>query len=352
MLSEDTGFARRNVLVASIDLPSNRPDVYSRLLDAMQHLPSVESAALADSAPLGTNIGWNIYVPGYVPRPNEPTTSPWVSLVSRGYFETMRVPLLLGRDFDDRDGSTDRMVMIVNETFARHYFGNENPVGRRVGLAPGAQDIEIVGVARDAKYTELRNEAIRMVYVPYRPGPWGGSVTVHLRTAGDPMALASALRKNVAAIEPQAPVSNIRTVEEEIGRTLLRERLLATITALFGALALTLAAVGLYGVLSFGVTQRTRELGIRIAVGATRGRILRLVLREAGWVLGLGTAVGLGAAWMLGRVVGTLLFGIRATDPASAAIAVAVLAAAGIAAAWIPARRAARVDPIRALRYE
>ena len=352
LLSEDTGFARRNVLVASIDLPPNRPDVNSRLLDAMRHLPGVESAALADSAPLGTSIGWNIYVPGYVPRANEPTSSPWVSLVSRGYFETMMVPLLRGRDFDERELSSDRMVVIVNETFARHYFGSENPVGRRVGLAPGAQDIEIVGVARDAKYTGLKDGAIRMVYVPYRPGPWAGSVTVHLRTAGDPMTLAAALRKAVATIEPQAPGSNIRTVEEEIGRTLLRERLLATITALFGALALTLAAVGLYGVLSFGVTQRTRELGIRIAVGATRGRILRLVLREAGWVLGLGTAVGLGAAWMLGRVVGTLLFGISATDPASTAIAVAVLAAAGIAAAWIPARRAARVDPIRALRYE
>ena len=191
-----------------------------------------------------------------------------------------------------------------------------------------------------------------MVYVPYRPGPWSSSVTVHLRTAGDPMAVDSALRQKVTELEPQAPVSNIRTVEEEIGRTLLRDRLVATITALFGGLALALAAIGLYGVLSYGVVQRTRELGIRIAIGATRERILWLVLREAGWVLGLGIVAGLGSAWALGRVVSSLLFGIAPTDPASIAIAIVVLSSAAALAAWIPARRASRIDPIRALRYE
>jgi predicted permease len=353
LLSMDTGFARTDVLVASIDVPSSRfADLYPRLMEDLKRLPGVISAALADSAPLGTNIGWNIYIPGYVPKPNEPATSPWVSLVSPGYFETMKVPLLLGRDFDDRDLTTKSNVMIVNQTFARHYFGTESAVGRQVGLAQGIYDVEIVGVVKDGKYTGLRDEAIRMVYVPYRPGPWASSVTVHLRTMGDPMVLASALRQTVTQLEPQAPVSNIRTVEDEIGRSLLRERLLATITALFGGLALALAAIGLYGVLSYGVAQRTRELGIRIAIGATRERILWLVLREAGWVLGCGIAAGLGSAWILGRVVSSLLFGITPADPASTAIAVAVLATAGALAAWLPARRAAKVDPIRALRYE
>jgi predicted permease len=353
LLSRDTGFARTNVLVASIDVPSNRfADLYPRLMDGMKRLPGVMSVAVADSAPLGTNIGWNIYIPGYVPQPNEPTTSPWVSLVSPGYFETMTIPLLLGRDFDDRDLIAKRNVMIVNQTFARHYFGTESVIGRHVGLAQGTYDVEIVGVIRDGKYTGLRDEAVRMVYVPYRPGPWSSSVTIHLRTMGDPMALAPALRQKVTELEPQAPVSNIRTVEDEIGRSVLRERLLATITALFGGLALALAAIGLYGVLSYGVVQRTREMGIRIAIGATRERILWLVLREAGWVLGCGIAAGLGSAWILGRIVSSLLFGIAPTDPASTAIAVAVLTAAGALAAWLPARRAAKVDPIRALRYE
>ena len=353
LLSMDTGFARANVLVAAIEVPSNRfADLYPRLVEELKRLPGVVSVALANSAPLGTNIGWNIYIPGYVAKPNEPNTSPWVSLISPGYFETMKVPLLLGRDFGARDLESKRDVMIVNETFARHYFGTPDAVGRQVGLAPGVFDIEIVGVVKDGKYTGLREEPVRMVYVPFRPGPWSSSVTVHLRTAGEPIGAAAALRQKVKELEPQAPVSNIRTVEEEIGRSLLRERLVATITALFAGLALALAAIGLYGVLSYGVAQRTRELGIRIAIGATRERILWLVLREAGWVLGLGIAAGLGSAWTLGRVVRSLLFGIEPTDPASMAIAVAVLASAATLAAWIPARRASKIDPIRALRYE
>ena len=159
------------------------------------------------------------------------------------------------------------------------------------------------------------------------------------------------VRKSRSSIA-SATVFNIRTAEEDIGRSLLRERLVATITTLFGGLALLLAAIGLYGVLSYGVAQRTREFGIRIAIGAEAGSIVRLVMREAGWVVGGGIAVGLAAAWALGRVGTSLLYGIQPTDPVSAVIAVAVLAAAGALAAWIPARRASRVDPIRALRYE
>jgi predicted permease len=353
LLSIDTGFARENVLVASVDVPGDRAgDVYPRLLEGLKRLPGVLSTALADAAPLGVSTGWNVYVPGYVARSNEPRSSPWVSIISPGYFDTMRVPLLAGRDFDDGDVSGTRLVMIVNETFARHYFGRETPVGRRVGLSPGLFEVEIVGVARDIKYTGMREQPVRMVYVPYHPGPGAPSMTVHLRTAGDPIALASALRQTVAAIDRQTPVSNIRTVEDEVGRSLLRERLVATITAIFGGLALALAALGLYGVLSYGVAQRTRELGIRIAVGATADSIVWLVLREASWVLATGMVIGLGSAWALGRIVSSLLFGIQPTDPISTGIAIAVLATAGTLAAWIPARRASRVDPLRALRYD
>ena len=169
LLSIDTGFTRQNVLVASIDMVSDRDaNVYGRLLEAVHATPGVVSAALAWSAPLGTNTGWLIYVPGYVPKPDEPRTTPWVDGISPGYFKTMRVPLLVGRDFDDRDVRSKATVMIVNETFARHYFGDENPVGRHVGLAPGVFDVEIVGVVKDRKYTGLREEPIRMMYVPHR----------------------------------------------------------------------------------------------------------------------------------------------------------------------------------------
>jgi ABC-type antimicrobial peptide transport system permease subunit len=160
------------------------------------------------------------------------------------------------------------------------------------------------------------------------------------------------VRQTVQRFDPSAPVFNIRTVEEEIGRSLLREGLVATITKLFGGLALLLAAIGLYGVLSYGVSQRTREFGIRMAVGAEAERILVLVLREALRVIGLGLAAGLAAAWVLGRMIGHLLYGVEPGDPASAGVAVTVLVAVGVIAAWVPARRASRVDPIRALRYE
>ncbi len=276
-----------------------------------------------------------------------------MGFISPDYFKTMMVPLQLGRDFDDRDLQAEApMKFIVNETFARHYFGDENPIGRMVGLSRDKADVEIVGVVKDTKYTGLREERIRMVYVPYRPGPWGAAFAIHLRTAGDAKALTSAVRHTVAAIAPDAPVFDIRTAEEQIGRSLLRERLVATITTLFGGLALLLAAIGLYSVLSYGVTQRTREFGVRIAVGAERSHIIALVLREAGAVVGTGLALGLVAAWALGRIVNSLLYGVSASDLLSAGIAVAILCAAGALAAWVPARRASRLEPIRALRYE
>jgi predicted permease len=354
LLTVETGFARANVLVASIDVsPGRAMDTYRRVLEEARRLPGVVAAGAADSGPLGTGTGWNIYVPGYTPKTNEPRSSPWVGFISPGYLMTMTLPVMLGRDFEDRDlGDGHPMVVIVNETFARHYFGNENPVGRMIGLDRDKVDVEIVGVVKDAKYTALREEPLRMVYVPYRPGPWGAQFALHLRTAGEASGLASALRRTVAAVDPDAPVFNIRTAEEEISRSVLRERLLATITGVFGGLALLLAGLGLYGVLSYGVTQRTREFGIRIAVGAEAGRIMHLVMREAAWMLAAGLTVGLIVAWSAGRIIRTLLYGVEPTDARSVLMAIVVLMAVSAFAAWVPARRASRVDPIRALRYE
>jgi predicted permease len=353
LLSIDTGFTRTNVLVASIDMVSGRDvNVYGRLLQALKTTPGVVSAALAWSDPLGTNTGWIIYVPGYVPKPDEPRTTPWVDGISPGYFRTMGMPIVLGRDFDERDVASKANVMIVNETFARHYFGDENPVGRRIGLAPGVFDVEIVGVAKDGKYTGLREEPVRMMYVPHRERVGSSRMTILVRTAGDPLAFAPALRRIATDVDRQAIVHDVATAQDHVDRSVLRERLVATISGLFGALALLLAALGLYGVLSHGIAQRTREFGIRIAVGAEGRSIIGMVLREAGWVLALGIVGGLAVAWRLGRIVGSLLYGVPPSDLASIGIAVGVLAAAGALAAWIPARRAARIDPIQALRYE
>lgn len=310
------------------------------------------AAGLADSAPLETNTGWSVHIPGYVPKPNEPQSTPWVGFLSPGYFATMKVLILLGRDFDERDAAASRDVMIVNETFARHYFEGENPFGKRLGKSAGESSFEIIGVVKDSKYTGLREGPIRMMYVPDRPGPWAGSRVLHIRTAGSLVALASALRQNVRELDRNAPVFNVHTVEEELDRSLLRERLVGTITGMFGALALVLAAIGLYGLMSYGVTRRTREFGIRMAIGAKAGSIVRLVLREALFLLACGIGVGLTGAWALGRLVRTLLFGIEPTDAGSVAITVVVLAAAALVAAWIPARRASRVNPTTALRNQ
>lgn len=191
-----------------------------------------------------------------------------------------------------------------------------------------------------------------MVYVPYRPGPWASRMVVHLRTASEPAALASTLREKVRTIDPTVPVFDVHTVQDDLDRSLLRERLVGTLTTLFGALALLLAAIGLYGTMSHGVARRTREFGICLAVGARATDILRLVLREAGWLMVWGVALGLGAAWALGRIVSGMLYAIQPTDLTSLATAAVVLGVVALAAACIPARRASRVDPTTALRAQ
>jgi predicted permease len=349
LLTIDPGFARENILVASVE---SGPGLDARLLREVKNLPGVVSAALADSPPLGTHTGWNVYVPGFAPKGAEPRDSPSVGFVSPGYFTTMGIPLLLGRDIDDRDILSARDVMVVNQTFAKYFFNGENPIGRKVGTKEGVYQWEIIGVVKNSKYTGLREGPVRMIYVPARPGPWASRTVVHLRTSGDAAALASALRQKVQDLDKTAAIFDLQTVQEEVDRSLLRERLVGTVTGLFGGLALILAAIGLYGLTSYGVARRTREFGIRIAMGARTGSIVGLVVREALWLLVAGTAIGLAAAWFLGRAVEAMLFGIKAADPVSTVWAVLVLAAVAFLAAWIPARRAAKVDPMRALRWD
>ncbi len=211
---------------------------------------------------------------GIVPGTNEPRDTPWVAFISPGYFATMRTPLLLGRDFEDRDIARGDNVLVVNETFARYYFGDGNPIGRRVGTRKDVFDWEIVGVVKDAKYTGLREEPLRMAFVPLRAGPWASSVVLHVRSAAGAAGLAASIRATVQNLDRAVPVFDVHTVRDEIDRALLRERLVRTVTSIFGGLALLLAATGLYGTVSHGVIQRTRELGIRVAIGAAPMRIL------------------------------------------------------------------------------
>jgi len=322
-----------------------------RLLREVRNLPGVASAALADSPPLGAHTEWSVYAPGYTPAAAEPRESS-VGFISPDYFKTMGIPLLRGRDLDDRDLLSARDVMIVNDTFAKRFFGNVNPIGQRVGTKEGVYEWEIAGVVKNSKYTGLREAPIPMIYVPSRPGQRASRAVVHLRTFGDPVALASALKEKVHDVDKTAAIFDVHTVQEEVNRSLLRERLAGTVTGLFGGLALALAVIGLYGLTSYGVARRTREFGIRIAIGAGTGSIVGLVVSEVLWLLVAGTAIGLGAAWVLGHVVKAMLFGIAPADPVTTVFAILALVAAAVFAAWIPARRAARVDPIRALRRD
>lgn len=350
--SVDVGFEREKILVASIDAPKA---AFPRVLDEMRRLPGVVAAGFANAAPLSANTGWNVFVPGYVPKPVEPRDSPWVGFISPGYFAAMNTPLLAGRDFDERDAAPERDVMIVNETFAKHFFEGRNPVGQRIGTTRDVYNYEIVGVVKDSKYTGLREDKpVRMMYVPDRPGPWASSgvSVLHVRTAGDPGALTPAIRDALRRLDPGIVVFDVHTVAEQIDRATLKERLVGVTTTLFGVLALLLAAIGLYGVMSYGVQRRTREFGIRMAIGARAGSLVSLVVREALLMFIGGAAIGLIAMWALGRLVASILFGIEPNDPLSTIAAAVVLAIAALLAAWIPARRAARVDPTQALRCQ
>jgi predicted permease len=354
--SVDPGFRRQNILLVSTDPPLNgysadRSKVFYRnLLDAARALPGVRSAGLTDSSPLANHTFWDFYVQGWT-RSEMPSAQ--ATEISPGYFETMNIRLLSGRDLtvQDLDAAAPKVV-IVNESFARQYYPDESAVGKRLGLNRGESNIEIVGVVQDSKYQGLREAVQPMLYLPYAQNRLFDSMILHMRTAGSPAPVVAALREQVRRLDPNLPVYNVHTVEEQIDRTLTGENLMATVAALFALLALALSTAGVYGVMAYAVNRRTREVGIRMAVGATRESILRLVLRDAARLVGAGLLVGVPIAYALARLAASLLYEVGAGDAVSIAAAITVLSSAGFAAAWIPARRAARVDPMAALRNE
>jgi predicted permease len=353
----DLGFASDHVLVASVDPSLNgytterARGFYDDLLAALRLDPDVRAAGLATASPISGE--WDelrVVVEGYHPRDGE-DMSPYAASVSPGYFPALGMPILAGRDFSDRDRLGAPRVAIVNETMARYFFGDANPVGRRIGTGDVA-DTVIVGVVRDAKYVDVRETPKRHFYEPVAQEPRLFGLTLQVRTAGDPAAAAALVRRTVARIDPHVPVYHVATLDEQIDESLVEARLLTWLAAIFGALATLLAAVGLYGVIAFAVARRTREIGVRMALGAPRWRILLGVTRETfGWVAG-GVVLGLAAAAALARIVASELYEVAATDPRVFAAAAAALVAAAAIAAYLPARRATSIDPVAALRAE
>jgi predicted permease len=356
----DPGFRREQVLLATLD-PSlggyddaQASSFYRQLLDRVSGLPGVRAAALARTAVLsGMGMRRTMSVAGYQPQPGEDMNMN-INFISPGYFRALGIALPAGRDFDARDREGAPRVAIVNETLARRFWPRKDPIGQRLqtGLPGNFVDIEVVGVARDSKYRTLREQTPATVYVPFVQEARIGEMTLHVRSAGDPLSLAAAVRGAVGEMARHLPVFQVRTLEDQTDAALAQERMTATLTGFFAALALLLAAVGLYGVIAYVVAGRRREIGIRMALGAGRWSVVALVLRESLLMVGIGLAIGLAlSAWAI-RLVASQLYGVGPADPLTLAAGVGLLAVAALLAAFLPARRAAAVDPVRALRYE
>jgi predicted permease len=325
---------------------------YGELLERLRAAPGVKSAGLA-SVPILRGWEWDsgMSVEGHTPKDGEDMQA-WMNSLSPGYFTTMGIPMLEGRDFTSLDARKETAYAIVNRKFADHFFAGKSPIGRRLGWGTGPQTkltIEIVGVVENALYEGPREGIRRQVYIPN----WGrGGVAFYVRTTTGSAGAYNMVRDQVKALDASMPVYEMKTLERQLDETLLTDRLIAMLSAGFGLLATVLASIGLYGVMAFVVARRKKELGIRLALGAEPSGVIWLVMREVLVLLAIGLAVGIPAAIGLGRFVSTQLYGIQANDPWIAIATVTLLAVVSAAAGLIPAHRASRINPILALRYE
>jgi predicted permease len=340
---------------------------YRQLTDNLSAIPGVQSVALAAVRILEDNE-WDssVTVEGYTPPRAGDHPEPFMNSISPRYFETLGAPILAGRDFtlqdtqevrhnDDQEDSWAPAKVIVNETFAKRYFAGRNPIGRHIGFGmnPGTKlDMEVIGVVKDIKYTNLRDEIPEQAFVPYLASRYVSGMTVYVRTTLDPAQLFYAVRAKVRELDPNVPVYNMRTTEEQVTNSLITERLIASLSSAFGFLATLLATIGLYGVMAYTAARRTREIGIRMALGAVPGHVIWIVLREALLLVALGVALGLPAALALTRLVRSQLYGLAPYDPVTLALTTVILTAVGCGAGYVPALRASRIDPVQALRYE
>jgi predicted permease len=275
--------------------------------------------------------------------------------VSTEYWKTMGVPLLEGRDFNDHDAGKKITVAIVNRKFATHFFGGKSAIGRRIGFGDGPKsklDIQIVGVTEDSLYEGPREGVHRQVFVPFSQADYPAGVAFYVRTSMDSKSMFAALRGKVRELDAAMPVYQMKTLARQLDETLSTERMIAVLSAAFGILATVLAAIGLYGVMAFVVARRTREIGLRMALGAPRGVVVWMVMRETIALVAAGLALGVPAALLASRYVSTQLFGVKPTDLGAAAAALAILSLVAAGAGLVPARRASTIDPIQALRYE
>jgi putative ABC transport system permease protein len=363
----DPGFDPDRLLTFNLSLPparypsdTQRTAFFDQVLPAIAAVPGVRAAGATSVLPFGGSWSTASFeIEGYQPPPKQP--GPWgdVRIVSPGFLETLRAPLRRGRPLTAQDRAGAPKVAVIDEEFVHRYWPQDNPIGKRFtfGPPPGAADtsarewITVVGVVGHPKHEGLDAENRLQLYLPYaqRPPP---SLAFAVRTAGDPAQYVNQMRRAVRSVDPDQPISDVRTMDELIAQSVGRRRLSMLLLSLFSGIALVLASVGIYGLMSYSVTQRSRELGVRIALGAGRGDVLRLVLRQGMSLALMGIVIGVGAAFALTRLIESQLYGVRATDPGTFLGVALLLGATALAANLVPALRAMRVDPADVLREE
>jgi putative ABC transport system permease protein len=359
--TQDLGVRPDHVLEFSISPELNRYTpaqtiaLADRIRKTMEPLPGVRTASESEIPMLAdSNSSSNITAQGYNTQEDEDMNvdQNWVG---PNFLATMGIPLLNGREFSEADSSTAPKVAIINEAMARRYFAGRNPMGLHFGFGGGKDvklDTEIVGIVKDSKNTDVKKAARPFVFLPYSQSEHAGNATFYVRTNQDPVALTVSVRNLIQGMDHNLPVYGVKTLTAQVDEIMFTDRLVTVFSLCLGLLASLLAAVGLYGVMAYVVARRTREIGIRMALGATQKNVAWMILREILGMLATGLCLGLIAAYGIGRVVESLLFGVKAGDPIVFAIAAGLLVAVALLAGWLPSRKAANVDPMVALRYE
>ena len=357
--AQDAGFDPEGVVTFYIDAfgkqfsQAELSSLFDAVLDRMERLPGVVSASGSMSVPIHTSGNVRgLHLPDLPPTPE--ARGIWTNPISLGYFETMGIPLLKGRAFTPADRKGSPKVAILNETAARYLFGAEDPIGRTfLFMNAREQPVEVIGIAPDTYQTTLREPAPRMAYTPLsHERELVGHLLIAVRTRDVRNITADLVRATVSSVTTDLVADDIRTMSQQINSSLVRERTLMSLSSAFAILALVLACVGLYGVMSYTLTRRTREIGIRLALGARPGRVLWGMLRETLLVSLAGVALGVAGAWFATRTVSTFLFGLSPRDPLTLVAVCATLLLTTLVAGYLPARRAAAIDPARAIRNE
>jgi putative ABC transport system permease protein len=360
----DPGFDAERMLVVDMSIPSARYDVaaatnfYRQVVERMRALPGVTGAAAAsDVPPVAGGNNWDIVIEGRARGRDESLPSPNVRMVTGDYFSTMSIAMRAGRVFGAQDHATSMPVAVINEATAKGVWGDTSPIGQRVRFSQQQPWVTIVGVSRDTRSVGLGQPAPSELYLLHEQLPvvTGGSsraMYLVMRTSSDPMALASAARRVVREMDPQLAIAGIWSMDEVITRSVARPRFTMTLLAVFGLVALMLAAVGIYGIMSYGVKRRTREIGIRMALGAQPRSVLSLIVKQGMTLTIIGLVVGVASAFALTQLMSRMLFGISATDPITYVTIALLLTGVAFVASWIPARRAVRTDPSVALRVD